>query len=237
MATIVTTPKQAVIQALEAKKRLPELEPIIVQDPIAACLYADRVVKGRWEAAESVIASGKGKRIVDFNILDEDNRVSYPNGVHQYRAGPRPQGTDHVKKGNNLCLMVIYMRLAKCRVPAMEVELKRDRWWGDSLQYCEMIYRMTQEIIDLDKPEVCSSMIKNLAMGKVSKKFTRTERIRVCNELHKRMILHSFARGESREVKQYFGDQKKSENHFLIMLSQHDPEMKVGDLIQKVLGG
>jgi hypothetical protein len=142
-----------------------------------------------------------------------------------------------VKQGNNLCLMVIYMRLAKCRVPAMEAELKKDRWWGDSLQYCEMIYRMTKEIIDLDKPEVCASMIKNLAMGKVSKKFTRAERIRVCNELHKRMILHSFAHGESREVKQYFGDQKKSENHFLIMLSQHDPDMKVGDLIQKVLDG
>lgn len=226
------TPKQCVLEALEKKRRLPELESTIIQNPIAACYYAKFVVKGRWEEGEAIIATGLNHKFVDFNILDEDNRARSPAG---YTIGPRPSGSDHVKKGNELRLMTVYMRLAECRVPAFEKVLSEKRWKGDALDYCEMIYRQTGELIDLDCPEVCAWMIKNLVLNRVSKKIPRAERIRVCNELHKRMILHSFGHGENREVQDYFKAQKKSENYFLIMLSQHDPEMKVGDLIQRVI--
>lgn len=226
------TPKQAALQAAENGCRLPELESVVLQNPIAACYYAKNVVKGRWEAGEEVIAGSLNHKFADFNILDEDNRIQAAGG---YRVGPRPKGSDHVKKGNELRLMTVYMRLAGCRIPAFEAKLKEKRWKGDALDYCEMVYRQTGELIDLDSPEVCSWMIKNLVMNRVSKKIPRAERIRVCNELHKRMILHSFGHGDNREVRDYFKAQKKSENYFLIMLSQHDPEMKVGDLIQKVI--
>lgn len=232
MPTAVMTPKQAVLVALENKRRQPELEGIILQDAVAACYYAKFVVKGRWEAAEPVISGKLRAKFLDFNILDDDTRQVSPHGV---RYGVRPKGTGHVKELNQLSLMAVYMRLAKCRIPAFEEKLKGDRWKGNALNYCETVYRQTGELIDLDCPEVCAWMIKNLVMGKVSKKIPRAERIRVCNELHKRMILHSFGHGENREVRDYFKAQKKSENHFLIMLSQHDPDMKVGDLIQKVI--
>lgn len=232
MLTATMTPKQAVLLAVENRRRMPELEATILQDAVASCYYAKEVVKGRWEAAEPVIAKSLNAKFSDFNFLDEDNRVRVAGG---YRIGTRPTGTNHVKQLNQLRLMTVYMRLAKCRVPAFEEALKGERWKGNTLDYCEMVYRQTGELIDLDCPTVCAWMIKNLVYNKVSKKISRPERIRVCNELHKRMILHSFAHGDNSEVRRYFREQKKSENHFLIMLSQHDPSMTVADLIQKVI--
>lgn len=231
------TPKKAAIQAREEKRRIPELEPVILQNAIASCFYANEVVKGRWQEAEAVIAPHLSSRYVDFNILDEDDRVAYQHPAGgSYRVGPRPKGSEHVKSGNQLRLMSVYMKLAKCRVPAFEVPLAGQRWKGDGLLYCQTIYRMTGELIDLDSPDICAWMIANFAFNRSAKKLPRGERLRVCNELHKRMILHSFAHGDNREVRNYFAAQKKAENHFLIMLSQHDSEMKVGDLIQKVVG-
>lgn len=238
MPTVTQTPKQCVVEALARGRRLPDLEATILKDPIASCYYAKEVVKGRWEAAEVSIARGLHKKYVDFNILDEDNRVThhYPGGG-TFRTGPRPSGTDHVRPGNSLTLMVVYMRLAKCRVPAFEATLCGERWKGESYKYCQMIYRMTGELIDLDSPEVCAWMINDLAYYKKQKGLPRAERIRVCNELHNRMILHSFARGDNREVVKYFRDYKKSENHFLIMLSQQDEGLTVAELIRKMTGG
>jgi hypothetical protein len=233
MTTEPLTPKRAVLQAVAAKKRLPELESVVLQNPIATCYYAKNVVKGRWEAAEPVIATNLSLRLVDFNILDEDTRIS----AGGYRVGPRPVGTGHVKSGNDLRLMTVYTRMVKCRVPAFEAALAGHRWKGDAYKYCQMIYRHTGELIDLDCPEVCSWMIRDLVFGRTFKKMPRAERIRVCDELHKRMILHSFAHGDNRDVRDYFAEQKKAENHMLLMMSQYDPDMKVGDLIQKVVEG
>lgn len=229
----MTTPKKSVLECVARKSRVPELEPTILQDPIAACYYAKFVVKGRWLEAEPVIARGLGKRFGDFNILDEDDRVQ----VGTYRVGPRPKGSAHVKTGNNLRIMTVYMRLAGCRIPEFESVLKGERWKGNALQYCETIYRQTGELIDLDLPEVCSWMIARLALGRSSKRMPRAERIRVCNELHKRMVLHSFGSGDHWEVRKYFRDQKRSENHFLIMLSQQDEGLTVGELIRKMTDG
>jgi len=232
------TPKQAALQAREQKRRIPELEPTILQSGIASCFYAKEVVKGRWQEGESAIAQQISHKYVNFNILDEDDRAAIPSPLGgSYRVGPRPVGTEHVKSGNELRLMAVYMRLAKCRVPAFESVLAGQRWKGDGLAYCQTIYRTTGELIDLDRPDICAWMIGNLALNRSAKKISRSERLRVCNELHKRMILHSFAHGDNREVRNYFAAQKKAENHFLIMLSQHDPEMKVGDLIHKVVAG
>jgi hypothetical protein len=233
MTTELLTPKQAVLRAVEQKKRLSELEPTVLQNPIAACYYAKHVVKGRWEAAEPVIATNLGLRLVDFNILDEDNRIS----AGGYRVGPRPAGTNHVKSGNDLRLMTVYVRMVKCRIPAFESAMAGHRWKGDAYKYCQMIYRYTGDLIDLDCPEVCAWMIRDLVFGRTFKKMTRSERIRVCDELHKRMILHSFAHGDNKDVRYYFAEQKKAENHMLLMMSQYDPEMKVGELIQKVVEG
>lgn len=234
MSTLVLTPKQAVVEALASKGRSPELEKVILADPVASCFYALKKVKGRWEEAESVIATALHRKLTDFNILDEDKR---PVVGYSHRVGVRPQGTDHVKEGNELRLMTVYMRLAKCRVPAFEAELSKERWKGNSYDYCKMVYRLTGEIIDLDSPEVCSWMIKELCHNKVSKKITRADRIRVCKELHSRMILHSFAKGDNREVKNYFAAYKKSENHFLVFMSQMDENMTVGEVIRKMTEG
>lgn len=224
MSTLTLTPKQAVLQALEQGCRVPELEPIIVQNPIAACFYAKNVVKARWPEGEEIIATGLRSRIVDFNTLD---CAKDPNRY-------RPVGTGHVKDGNNYRLMIVYMGLAKCRVPAFEAKLATDRWKGNTYDYCKLIYRYTGELIDIDCPEVCSWMIRDLCFNKVSKKINRVERIRVCKELHKRMILHSFAQGDNYEVRSYFAALKKSENHFLVMLSQYDDNDTVVDIMRKM---
>jgi len=234
MTTAVMTPKQAVLECLEKRKRIPELEPVILGDPVASCYYAKNVVKGRWEAGEPVIARKLHARLVDFNILDEDTRQRYPGSNHP--VGPRPKGTDHVSPGNSLRLLVVYTRLVKCRVPAFEEALKGERWKGGCYDYCNMVYRLTGELIDLDSPEVCAWMIRDLAFNRKAKKLNRAERIRVCNELHNRMILHSFARGDNREVVSYFKEYKRSENHFLIMLSQQDENLTVAELIRKMTG-
>jgi len=228
------TPKQAVLKALDAKRRLPELEPIILQDAVAACFYAKCVVKGRWEAAESVMAGKVHSRLSEFDILDEDARPVNSSG---YRIGPPGEGTGHVKSGGSLSLLTVYMRLVKCRVPAFEAVLSNHRWKGEAYKYTQLIYRHAGELIDLDCPEICSWMIRDLVFGRTFKTMTRPERIRVCEELHKRMILHSFARGDDYHVRSYFREQKKSENYMLLMLTQHNPDMKVGDLIQKVVEG
>lgn len=232
------TPKQAAVRALAEGRRIPELEPVILQNPVVACYYAKNVVKGRWQEAESVIATGLRCRFADFNIIDEDNRaVHHHPGGGTYTIGPRPKGSDHVKEGNNFRLMVVYMGLAKCRVPAFEEVLAKDRWRGDTYDYCKLIYRHTGELIDLDSPEVCSWMIRDLCFNKVSKKINRAERIRVCKELHKRMILHSFGKGDDREVRNYFAAYKKSENHFLVFMSQMDENTTVGEVIRKMTEG
>lgn len=233
MSAAVLTPKQAVLHALENGKRMPELEEMVLKDPIASCYYAKNVVKGRWESAESVIAKALHSRFVDFNILDEDKRPI----AGSYRVGARPAGTNHVMFGNKQELMTVYLSSVRCRVPAFEDELRVERWKGSAYKYCHMIYRMTGELIDLDCPEVCVWMIRDLAHYRKAKKLNRAERLRVCNELHNRMILHSFAKGDNREVVSYFKQYKNSENNFLIMLSQQDETLTVADLIRKMTEG
>lgn len=228
------TPKQAVLRALEQKRRLPELEATIMGSPIASCFYAKNVVKGRWPEGEEAISKGLDEKFCDFNIIDEDTR---PVMGYSYRVGVRPTGSDHVKEGNELRLMIVYMRLAKCRVPAFEASLANQRWKGSTYDYCKLIYRYTGELIDLDCPEVCSWMIRDLCHNKVSKNIDRAERIRVCKELHNRMILHSFAKGDNREVRNYFSAYKKSENHFLVFMSQLDETITVGEAIRRMVEG
>lgn len=235
MSASALTPKQAVLHAVEIGRRTPEFEATILQDSIASCYYAKNVVKGRWEAAEAAIAKNLHAKFVDFNILDEDNRPKYTGSHH--RIGSRPAGTDHVTQGNTLGLLTVYTRLASCRVPAFEEVLRVERWKGNAYKYCQMIYRLTGELIDLDCPEVCVWMIRDLAYYRRSKKLSRAERLRVCNELHNRMILHSFAKGQNRQVVSYFKEYKKSENHFLIMLSQQDETLTVSELIRKMTEG
>jgi hypothetical protein len=48
---------EAYRKALTAKKRLPELESIILQDVSFSYLYAIGIIKGRWEEAEPIIAT------------------------------------------------------------------------------------------------------------------------------------------------------------------------------------
>jgi hypothetical protein len=49
------TPLAACRRALKLGKRLPQLEPLILTDAMAACHYANYVIKGRWKEAEALI--------------------------------------------------------------------------------------------------------------------------------------------------------------------------------------
>jgi hypothetical protein len=51
------TPYEAYIKAWDVKRRLPELEPIILKDNYFSYSYARDIVKGRWEEAEAKIAT------------------------------------------------------------------------------------------------------------------------------------------------------------------------------------
>jgi len=46
------TPKQAYCKALQQGKRIPKLEPIIIQDAYWSYRYALYVIEGRWELVE-----------------------------------------------------------------------------------------------------------------------------------------------------------------------------------------
>ena len=49
------TPQEAYDKAVKAGKRMPDLEHIILTDPVKACNYAMFVIKARWEEAEDII--------------------------------------------------------------------------------------------------------------------------------------------------------------------------------------
>jgi hypothetical protein len=51
------TSREAYQKALTAQKRLPELEPIILQDEHYSYFYVDAIIKGRWEEGEEIIAT------------------------------------------------------------------------------------------------------------------------------------------------------------------------------------
>jgi len=49
------TPQEAYWKAIKAKKRLPELEDIILTDSWFSCRYAELLIEGRWIEAEDII--------------------------------------------------------------------------------------------------------------------------------------------------------------------------------------
>ena len=51
------TPQEACWKAVKAKKRLPELEDIILTDSWFSCRYAELLIEGRWIEAEDIILS------------------------------------------------------------------------------------------------------------------------------------------------------------------------------------
>jgi len=50
------TPHQAYYKALKLGKRIPKLEPIIIQDAYWSYRYALYVIEGKWEKAEPTIS-------------------------------------------------------------------------------------------------------------------------------------------------------------------------------------
>jgi hypothetical protein len=50
-------PEEAYMESFRAKKRLPEVEAILLKDASFSYLYANNIIKGRWEEAEATIAT------------------------------------------------------------------------------------------------------------------------------------------------------------------------------------
>jgi hypothetical protein len=216
------TPKQAVIKAIHERRRIPELESTVLQSPHAACVYAMRVVKGEWEEGEKAIASASTNiALYGFDSLDVQ--------VSRYE---RPKA-EYVLKNKNQDLFIAYTTLVRRRCKHIESKLKSERYSYYGYKYSKLIYRLTKEVVDLDDPRICVRILKDISSGKFARKLNKEERLRICNELHGRMVLHSFS-NNCRDVREYFAQQKKTENEFLIMLSQHDENMTVGDLIRKM---
>lgn len=216
------TPKQAVIKAIQERRRIPELEPVVLQSPHAACVYAMRVVKGEWEDAEKVIcATSMNIALYGFDNLDT-----------QANSYERPKA-EWILKNRNQDLYIAYATLVRKRCMHIEDRLKRERYSYYGYRYSKLIYRLTKEIVDLADPRICVRILKDISSGKFARKLNKEERLRICNELHGRMLLYSFS-NNCKDVQEYFAQQKKTENDFLIMLSQHDENMTVGDLIRKM---
>ncbi|NBT35908.1 MAG: hypothetical protein EBT03_10310 [Betaproteobacteria bacterium] len=216
------TPKQATVAAINERKRIPELEHVVLQSPWAACVYAMRVVKGEWEEAEKVIASASlNVALYGFDSLDVQ--------VSRYE---RPKA-EWIVKNKNQNLYIAYTTLVRKRCQHIEKKFESERCYYYGYRYSKLIYRMTKEIVDLNDPRICVHILKDISSGKFARRLNREERLRICNELHGRMLLHSFS-NNTRDVREYFARQKKTENDFLIMLSQHDENMTVGDLIRKM---
>lgn len=218
------TPKQAVLRAIEQKRRIPELEPVILGDPHAACFYAMKVVKGEWEQAEKLIAESVLHLVLcGFDGLDVP-QVHYE----------RPKA-EYVLKNRSQNLFISYATLVRKRCTHIERRLSSERYSFYGYKYAKLIYKLTGEITDFNDPRICVSFIKDITARKFANKLKGHDRLELCNDLHRRMVLHSFSRGESRSVKDYFAQKKKSVNEFLVMLSQHDENMSVRDLIKKLV--
>jgi len=54
------TVQEAYRSAMRAKKRIPELEHIILQNTFYACNYAMNIIEGRWPEAETIIMNDAG---------------------------------------------------------------------------------------------------------------------------------------------------------------------------------
>jgi len=73
------TPAEATNKALDAGKRLPELEHIILADSCDAYLYASEVIKGRWIEAEDIIMTHPGRC---FNYAKYVIKGKLPEKMH-----------------------------------------------------------------------------------------------------------------------------------------------------------
>lgn len=219
------TPRLAVLHALDAKKRIPELEPIILQNPVAACYYAVNVIKGEWKEAEPVIAGAEVHARLTFDTLDE------PKGARQYYGSGKKIPRN---KNFNKAVHLVYTQLIRKRFTAVEPKLRAERYGSGAYRYAKLIYRLTKEVIDLDHPGVCLWILSDISKNRFAKKLSKEERLKILNELHNRMILHSFSHGDNRNVREYFANKKKAENDFLITLSQYDENMTVKELITKI---
>jgi len=219
------TPKRAVIKAINEKRRIPELEPVVLQSPHAACVYAMRVVKGEWEDAEKAIASASMNiALYGFDSLD----VQDPRHVRL-----RPPAPEWILKNKNQDLYIAYTTLVRKRCSHIEKKLESEKYSYYGYKYSKLIYRLTKNVVDLNNPRICVRILKDISSGKFARRLNKEERLRICNDLHGRMLLHSFS-NNCRDVREYFAQQKKTENDFLIMLSQHEESMTVGDLIRKM---
>jgi hypothetical protein len=219
------TPRLAVISAIESKKRLPELEPLILTNPIAACYYAVNVIKGEWKEAEPVIVGADLHTRLAFDTLDETRQ----SAVYYGNRNKVPRN-----KNYNKSLLLVYTQLIRKRFTAIEPKLRTERYGGYAYRYAKLIYKLTKELIDLDNPSVCLWILSDISRNKFAKRLGKEERLNILNDLHKRMILHSFSHGDDRNVREYFANKKKTENDFLVTLSQYDENLTVRELIQKI---
>jgi hypothetical protein len=124
---LIDTPEKAVEFAIRFAQRVPELESLILQDPIMSYKYAVSCVGERWLEGEPIIAS---------------NGLSAYHYATRLFNGPWEEGEEAIKKVPRWSVLYI-KELLHMRWPAAEPYFQKvpsyfgdgDQYWKDYLSY------------------------------------------------------------------------------------------------------
>lgn len=204
-----------IFNAYKAKKRDISLEQEILAkgDPDAACLYAIHVIKGEWEAAESIITSAPVYSFRNSNLTrfpdasgsivichrrgqNKTTDINDPIHVQQNYKDQWNRGASGLI--NLTCTQIAnaYTRLTKKRHVNFEKSTKMDGSWMAKrvMGYIKLVYELTGEIADFENGFVTVKIIEAIKENDFSKKpIPHDEKEKIIKELEQRMTLYSFA--------------------------------------------
>lgn len=239
---IAKIPEMSFKYALTTKKRFPEGEAGIFQDPLVALDYSRRVMGGQWpEAADSFAAlletcSSREKIIREYFVSNGIRHAEVERIILQRSTQFVSEYAEHCVKdrwpeGEKVLLedesveqaTRYHQKLVAGRWPELEDRILFGkhgcRWMRPSKEFTRYLTKVGQRIPDIeDKLERCprSSMILAYAVSAVGGKLPRV--------LHQKMMMLSFDDKKKKFTKTYLGFLDRVEGKTVSYLRSLDDE-------------
>jgi len=239
---IAKIPEMSLKYALTTKKRFPEGEAEIFQDPLVALDYSRRVMRGQWpEAADSFAALletcwSREKIIREYFVSNGIRNASVERIILELSTGfvceyaehcvkdRWPEGEKALLEDESVHQATEYHRkLVDGRWPELEDRIlfgkHGNRWEKPSKEFTRYLTKVGQRIPDIEaKLERCSrsSMILAYAVSAVGGKLPRV--------LHQKMMMLSFDNKKQKFTKSYLGFLDRVEGKTVAYLKSLDDE-------------
>lgn len=239
---IAKIPEMSLKYALTTKKRFPEGEAGLFQDPLVALDYSKRVMRGQWpEAADSFAALletcwSREKIIREYFISNGIRHASVERTILERSTGFVCAYAEHCVKGRwpegekallgDDCVnqaTEYHRKLVAGRWPELEDRIlfgkHGNRWEKPSKEFTRYLTEVGQRIPDIEaKLERCprSSMILAYAVSVVGGKLPRV--------LHQKMMMLSFDNKKQKFTKRYLGFLDRVEGKTVAYLKSLDDE-------------